>query len=97
VDENGINYLLFLRFVPIFPFWVINIVPAFLGVTLFSFTWTTFIGIIPGTLAYTYAGQQLGTLEKVSDILSPGFISALVVIGIFSLIPVSIKKIKSYF
>lgn len=57
--ESATNYMLFLRLTPIFPFWLVNAVPAILGVNFFTFAWTTFIGIIPGTIAYAYAGEGL--------------------------------------
>jgi len=57
--ENATSYMLFLRLVPAFPFWLVNIAPAFLGVALPTYIWTTFVGIIPGTLAFSYIGQGL--------------------------------------
>ena len=50
--ENELNYLLFLRLVPLFPFFVVNLVPAFLGVRLRSFVIATFFGIIPGSFVF---------------------------------------------
>jgi len=95
MKRNGMAYLLFLRWAPLFPFWVVNIVPAFLNVRLSTYVLTTAIGIIPGTLAYTYAGQEVSKLESLSDILSPGFISALVFLAILSLGTVALKKYRN--
>lgn len=69
-QRDAVNYLLFLRLVPAFPFWLVNLAPALFGVRLSTFVLTTFIGILPGTLAYTFAGagvdgivaQQAGEL-----------------------------------
>ena len=58
-QEDAINYMLFLRLVPLFPFWLVNLAPALLGVALLPYVLTTFIGIIPGTLAYSYAGAGI--------------------------------------
>jgi len=63
-QRDAFNYMLFLRLVPAFPFWLVNIAPAFLGVKIRTFTLATFIGIIPGTVAFSYAG---GSLDSVFD------------------------------
>lgn len=60
--EDAANYLLFLRLVPIFPFWLINLAPAVLGVTLKTFIIGTFIGIIPGTFAFSFLGAGLDSI-----------------------------------
>jgi uncharacterized membrane protein YdjX (TVP38/TMEM64 family) len=53
------SYLLSLRLAPVVPFWLLNVVPAILGVRFSTFLWTTLIGIIPGTIAYAFAGEGL--------------------------------------
>jgi uncharacterized membrane protein YdjX (TVP38/TMEM64 family) len=58
-EKDAFNYLLFLRLVPAFPFWLVNLAPAFLGVRLWTYIITTFIGIIPGSLAFSYTGFGL--------------------------------------
>ena len=60
--EDALNYLLFLRLVPIFPFWLINLAPAFLGVSLRAFVIGTFVGIIPGTFAFAFIGSGLDSI-----------------------------------
>ncbi len=59
--ENAISYLLTLRLVPVVPFFIANVAPAFLGARLSSFVWTTAVGIIPGVIAYTWIGAGLGS------------------------------------
>lgn len=59
--ENALSYLLFLRLVPAFPFFVVNLAPALLGVPLPTYVVATFFGIIPGTLAFSVAGSGLGS------------------------------------
>ena len=61
-QENALNYLLFLRLVPAFPFWLVNLAPALLGVRLRTFVVGTFIGIIPGTFAFSYVGAGLDSI-----------------------------------
>jgi uncharacterized membrane protein YdjX (TVP38/TMEM64 family) len=58
--RDSFSYLLFLRLVPVFPFWLVNIVPALLGMTLASYTLATVIGIIPGAIVYSSVGAGLG-------------------------------------
>lgn len=60
--NNAVSYMLFLRLAPVFPFTLVNVVPAILGVSLRTFIWTTFIGIVPGVFAYTYAGEGLRSI-----------------------------------
>ena len=60
--EDGLSYLLFLRLVPAFPFWLINLAPALLGVKLSTFVIGTFVGIIPGTFAFSFLGAGLDSI-----------------------------------
>ncbi len=60
--ENAFSYLLFLRLVPAFPFWLVNLAPAFLGVPLGTYVLATFIGIIPGTFAFSFVGAGLDSV-----------------------------------
>lgn len=61
-QENALNYLLFLRLVPLFPFWLVNLAPALLGVPLGTYVAGTFVGIIPGTFAFAFAGVGLDSV-----------------------------------
>ena len=60
--RNSISYMLFLRLAPVFPFILVNVVPAILGVRFSVFFWTTAFGIIPGTIAYSFAGEGLRSI-----------------------------------
>lgn len=60
--SDAVSYLLFLRLVPVFPFWLVNLAAALGGVTLMVFTWTTLLGIVPGTLALSFAGSGLDSV-----------------------------------
>jgi uncharacterized membrane protein YdjX (TVP38/TMEM64 family) len=61
-QEDAFSYLLFLRLVPIFPFWLVNLAPGLLGVGLTTYVATTFLGIIPGTFAFALAGNGLDSV-----------------------------------
>ncbi len=98
--ENEFNYLMFLRLLPVFPFFVVNLVPAFLGVSTRMFVITTFIGIIPGTAVYCIIGSGLGNiLEKGEEFSIENAVSIEIVLGlaglaILALAPVVWRKIK---
>ena len=62
--ENALSYLLFLRLVPLFPFWLVNIAPAFLGVKLRTYFIGTFFGLIPGTFVFAYLGGGLDSIIR---------------------------------
>lgn len=76
-QDSALNYLLFLRLVPLFPFWLINLAPALLGVRLGTYVTGTFFGIIPGTFAFAYAGVGLDSVieaqqQRYQDCLKGG-------------------------
>lgn len=61
-QKDAVSYLLFLRLVPVFPFALVNLAPALAGVSLRTFTWTTLLGILPGTFAFAFAGAGLDSI-----------------------------------
>ncbi|HKZ97839.1 MAG TPA: VTT domain-containing protein [Hyphomicrobiaceae bacterium] len=65
--ENALSYLLFLRLVPVFPFAVVNLAPALLGVPLGTYVIGTAVGIIPGTAAFSVAGSGLGSVVEAQN------------------------------
>lgn len=93
--ENDFNYLLFLRLVPLFPFWLINLATAFTPIKVQTYVLATAIGIIPGAFVFTNLGQSLGRIDSPDQLLSFKTISALVLLGIFAVIPVFVKKFQS--
>ena len=99
--ENALSYLLVLRLIPLFPFFVVNLVPAFLGVSLRIYVLGTFFGIIPGTLVFILAGAGLGSVFDqggqftAGSVLTPEVIAGLVGLSLLSLLPVAYKRIKA--
>lgn len=95
--ENELSYLLILRLVPIFPFWLVNLVPAFLGVSLTTYAVATFIGIIPGSLAYASAGNGLGAVfdqggtPGLNVLANPAVWGPMVALTLLALVPVIYK------
>ena len=99
-QENELSYILALRLVPVFPFWLVNIVPALFGVSVRTFVVGTFIGIIPGTAVFCSIGNGLGALldqgrMPVLDIIfEPKIIGPLLALAVLSLTPIVFKKLK---
>lgn len=101
-ERNAFGYMLFLRLIPIFPFFMVNLVPAFLGIKLMIFIVSTFLGIIPGTLIYSYLGGGLSSVllrwEDVDQniIFTPLFLFPLIGLGVLVLTPIIYKKWKRF-
>jgi uncharacterized membrane protein YdjX (TVP38/TMEM64 family) len=99
--EDALSYLLVLRLIPGFPFFVVNLVPAFLGVPLRTFAIATFFGIIPGTFVFASIGAGLGSIFDAMETfslegaLTPQVIVALSGLAVLSLLPVAYKRIVS--
>ncbi|MEM9531214.1 MAG: FAD-dependent oxidoreductase [Pseudomonadota bacterium] len=86
MDKEGAFYLFTLRLIPIFPFFVINLVMGLTNIRVLTFALVSQLGMLPGTLAYVNAGKQLANLESVSDIASPALIGSFVILGLLPLI-----------
>jgi uncharacterized membrane protein YdjX (TVP38/TMEM64 family) len=92
-ESNGYSYLFALRLLPIFPFFLINLLCGLTRIDIKTFFITTFIGIIPGGFAYTYAGSQLSNINEVGDIFTKEMGFALLFLGLIALIPIVYKKV----
>jgi len=92
LSKDGVNYLLTVRFLPIFPFFLINLLAGLTKVKLSTFIWTTLFGIIPGSSVYNFAGQSLLDLKSPNDILSSNIILAFSLLAAFTLLPVLVRK-----
>jgi pyruvate/2-oxoglutarate dehydrogenase complex dihydrolipoamide dehydrogenase (E3) component/uncharacterized membrane protein YdjX (TVP38/TMEM64 family) len=84
--KDGAFYLLSLRLVPLFPFFVINLVMSVLPIRPWRFYWVSQLGMLPATAVYVNAGTQLGALRDPADILSPPLLLSLVLLGVFPLV-----------
>ena len=96
--ENELNYLFVLRLVPAFPFFIVNIVPGLLGVSLRNFVIATFFGIIPGTAVYATFGAGLGEIFEaggelsLEGVLSPELVAGMIGLAALAVLPVVLKK-----
>ena len=96
-QDNAFNYLLVLRLIPLFPFFIVNLVPAVLGIKLSTYVLATALGILPGVFVFTFTGAGIGSVFdsgeefSPSQILTPEIITALVGLGLLALLPVGYK------
>jgi uncharacterized membrane protein YdjX (TVP38/TMEM64 family) len=99
--QNAFSYLLTLRLIPLFPFFLVNLVPAFLGVTLRTYVVATLIGVIPGAFVFASAGVGLGSVFASSQsftaksVVTPEILVALTGLGLLSLLPVAYKWVRA--
>ncbi len=99
--EDALSYMLVLRLVPLFPFFVVNFVPALLGVPLRIFAIGTFFGIIPGSIVYTWVGHGLGAVIDAGEdpnldiVLSPSVLGPLIGLAVLAVIPVVYRHLKA--
>ena len=94
IENEGAFYLFSLRLVPIFPFFVINLAMGLTTMKLLTFYWVSQIGMLPGTMVFVNAGKELGQIESLSGILSPGLIISFVILGLF---PITVKKLLYFY
>lgn len=94
IAKEGAFYLFTLRLIPVFPFFVINLVMGLTKMSLFTFYWVSQLGMLAGTAVFVNAGKELAKIDSLSGILSPGLIGSFVILGLFPLI---VKKLVTFF
>lgn len=94
MEREGAFYLLTLRLVPVFPFFLINLVMGLTSIRVGTYFLVSQIGMLPGTLVYVNAGTQLAGISSLKGILSPGILASFALIGIF---PILAKGALSWF
>ena len=98
--KNAFSYLMFLRLVPVFPFWLVNLVPAFLNVGAGAFVVATVLGIAPATVVFSSVGSGLGAVldrggtPDLSIVFEPHIMGPLLGLAVLALIPVLLRRIK---
>lgn len=95
LEQRGLNYLLFLRLVPLFPFFLINLAAGLTRLPLRTFVLGTFFGIIPGGFVYVNAGASLATITSLSDIASARVLGSFALLGLSALVPALYAKINA--
>ncbi len=94
IEKEGALYLFTVRLIPVFPFWLINLVMGLTKMPLKTFFWVSQIGMLAGTMVFVNAGKELAKLDSLSGILSPGLILSFVLLGIF---PIITKKLMELY
>ena len=98
--SDGFNYLLVLRLIPLFPFWLVNLVPAFFGMRLRSYALATLIGIAPATFIFAGLGSGLGSVFDAGEtpdlglILKPAILLPILGLALMALAPVLYRRFK---
>ncbi|BFM50020.1 FAD-dependent oxidoreductase [Marinomonas sp. THO17] len=93
IEKEGAFYLFTLRLVPVFPFFLINLLMGLTRIRAFTFYWVSQLGMLAGTFVYVNAGTQLGQIDSLSGILSPSLLLSFVLLGVF---PLASKKILDW-
>ncbi|HEX4896230.1 MAG TPA: FAD-dependent oxidoreductase [Solimonas sp.] len=86
IAREGASYLFALRLVPLFPFFLINLLLGLTAMPVRTFFWVSQVGMLAGTLVYVNAGTQLAQIHSPRDVLSPGLLGAFVLLGLFPLL-----------
>jgi uncharacterized membrane protein YdjX (TVP38/TMEM64 family) len=94
LETRGFNYLLFLRLVPLFPFFLINLGAGLTKISLRTFFFGTMIGIIPGSFVFCNAGASIATITSLNEVASPRVLGSFALLGLFALVPVLYQKFK---
>jgi uncharacterized membrane protein YdjX (TVP38/TMEM64 family) len=92
--REGAFYLFTMRLVPIFPFFVINLLMGLTRMPLRTFYWVSQVGMLAGTAVYVNAGKELARIDSLSGILSPSLLISFAILGLF---PITVKKLMAFF
>ncbi len=90
--KNAFSYLMTLRLIPAFPFFLVNLVSGLTRVNLGTYIIATSIGIIPGSFVFAFAGKQLGSINSLGEIASPPVLMAFTLLGLLALMPIAYRK-----
>ena len=91
-EKNAFSYLMTLRLIPAFPFFLVNLVSGLTRVNIGTYVAATSIGIIPGSFVFAFAGRQLGTINSLGEIASPPVLLAFTLLGLLALMPMAYRK-----
>jgi uncharacterized membrane protein YdjX (TVP38/TMEM64 family) len=94
IEREGSFYLFTLRLIPVFPFWLINLLMGLTKMPLRTFCWVSLIGMLPATIVFVNAGRELARIDSPSEILSPGLLLSFVLLGIF---PIAARKLVAWY
>ncbi|MDT7044235.1 TVP38/TMEM64 family protein [Candidatus Nitronereus thalassa] len=90
--KNAFSYLMTLRLIPAFPFFLVNLVSGLTRINIGTYITATSLGIIPGSFVFAFAGRQLGTINSLGEIASPPVLLAFTLLGVLALMPIIYRK-----
>jgi len=93
-EKNGFQYLLTLRLIPLFPFFLVNLVAGITKIRVATYVGATALGILPASFVYSNAGTQLGKINTIKDIASPEVLVAFVLLGLLAVVPIIYQRFK---
>ncbi len=94
IEKEGSFYLFSLRLIPIFPFFVINLLMGLTTMPIRTYFWVSQLGMLPATVVYVNAGKEIAQIESLAGIVSPSLLASFALLGLF---PVTVKKILSFY
>ena len=94
IEKEGAFYLFSLRLIPIFPFFVINLLMGLTKMPIRTYFWVSQIGMLPATIVYVNAGKELAKIDSLSSIASPGLLASFALLGLF---PITVKKLMALY
>lgn len=90
IEQEGAFYLFSLRLIPVFPFFIINLLMGLTAMPVRTYFWVSQLGMLPATIVYVNAGNELAKINSLAGILSPSLIASFAVLGLF---PLTVKKL----
>ena len=94
IKNEGAFYLFTVRLIPVFPFFVINLLMGLTKMRIITFFWVSQLGMLAGTMVFINAGKELAKIDSLGGILSPGLIASFVILGLF---PITVKKLMALY
>ena len=96
MHKYGAFYLIAIHLVAIIPFFLVNVLIGLTNVSVFTFIWTTMLGILPGSFIYAFAGRQLASIESIKDVFSCNILLALILLAFLAILPVLIQQYREW-
>lgn len=90
--RNAFSYLMTLRLIPLFPFFLVNLVSGLTRISVGTYIAATALGIVPGSFVYANAGRQLGSINSLKEIASPNVLLAFTLLGVLALVPIVYRR-----
>jgi len=93
--HDGFSWLLFMRLMPVIPYFLVNLIPALTAIRVRTYMAATFVGILPSTLIVTNLGQALGNIDSTRGLFTPEALIALSLLGLLALFPVLLHYLRA--